>query len=182
MHPYEMRKLIVVRNHTAFLELKKGSLYSAIDRLLRERLIEKVEASRQGNRPERTIYRVVERGRDEFFAWLRKLIEVPGNESVYFFAGLSHLVHLKPSDVADSLEKRKLSLVPQLAAMREKVEMLLPKIGRVVLVEEEFLVASRHAELQWISTMIDELRNGSFTWDSSKYFANKPSNESKSET
>src|ERR671932_469430 len=73
MHPYEMARIIQKRRIDVVLALKRGSLYHAVERLEREGLIEAAETSREGRRPERTVYRLTEAGRDEYEARLRAL-------------------------------------------------------------------------------------------------------------
>src|SRR5271155_2644607 len=96
MHPYEMQRLIRQRKNDNFLDLKRGSLYHAIDRLQRAGLIEAVATSREGRRPERTTYRLTEAGEREVLAWLRELLANPARDSIQFFAGLSFLGQLSP--------------------------------------------------------------------------------------
>src|ERR1700754_1878659 len=74
MHPYEMSRLIQERRYDLILNLKRGSLYQAVERLGRDRLIEAVEPSGEARRPERTVYQLTERGRDECDNELRSLI------------------------------------------------------------------------------------------------------------
>ena len=71
MHPYEMQRLIRQRKKDDFLELKRGSLYNNIERLKLAGLIEPVETTREGRRPERTIYRLTREGQRELITWLR---------------------------------------------------------------------------------------------------------------
>src|SRR6516164_2293319 len=101
MHPYEMQRLIRQCHKDEFLDLKRGSLYHAIDRLQRAGLIEVVETSREGQRPERTIYRLTENGEREVFDWLRELLAKPAREPSQFLAALSFLPNLTPEDALD---------------------------------------------------------------------------------
>src|SRR5215475_434122 len=80
MHPYEMQRLIRQRHKEEFLDLKKGSLYHAIERLKRSSLIEEVSTGREGRRPERTVYRLTENGETELQEWLRSLLAQPAHE------------------------------------------------------------------------------------------------------
>src|SRR5437016_1094606 len=81
MHPYEMQRLIRQRKNDNFLDLKRGSLYHAIGRLERVNLIEPVATTREGRRPERTVYRLTEDGAAETLAWLRELLANPARDS-----------------------------------------------------------------------------------------------------
>src|SRR4029453_19107495 len=58
MHPYHMQRLLRARHKDEILALKRGSLYHAINRLVRAGLIEPVSRDRAGRRPHRTTYRL----------------------------------------------------------------------------------------------------------------------------
>src|SRR5215831_15069593 len=75
MHPYELRSIISLTHKDDFLQLNPGSLYNSIERLLEARLIEVAETTREGRRPERTIYRITAQGCEEALKWLRELLE-----------------------------------------------------------------------------------------------------------
>src|SRR5579859_4420964 len=78
MHPYELRTVIEVTHKEDFLRLNPGSLYNSIARLLDAKLIEIAGTTRAGRRPERTVYRITRKGRQEASRWLRELLEKPG--------------------------------------------------------------------------------------------------------
>ena len=59
-HPYEIHQTMQEHEVWRLLKLTTGSLYHAIERLERDGLIEAVETSREGRRPERTTYRLTE--------------------------------------------------------------------------------------------------------------------------
>src|SRR5262245_28208293 len=81
MHPYEMQRLIRDWHKDEFLDLKRGSLYHAIDRLRRDGLIEAVETRREGRRPERTVYRLTDGGEQAVQDWLRNMLARPARET-----------------------------------------------------------------------------------------------------
>src|ERR687885_1375759 len=91
LHPYEMQQLMRERGHDQVIKLKGGSLYSTIERLTAAGLIEPMETSREGRRPERTVYALTEAGRDELLSWLRELVREPVKEDTQFAAGLSFI-------------------------------------------------------------------------------------------
>jgi DNA-binding PadR family transcriptional regulator len=165
MHPYEMHRLIRQRKKDDFLDLKRGSLYHTIGRLQRAGFIEAVATTREGKRPERTVYRITEAGSDELLAWLRELIANPARETSQFFAALSFLPVLQPNDALLLLEDRAGLLEAAVAELDSVLRAMIPKIGRVVLVEVEYMVAMRRAELEWVRSITEDLRNGQLTWD-----------------
>lgn len=165
LHPYEMQRLIRQRHSEDFLELKRGSLYHAIERLKRRGLIEEESTSREGRRPERTVYRITEKGEAELLDWLRQLLSKPARETSTLVAALSFAGHLSPQDVIDQLEIRANDLDCSIVAMTAVMQNLTPKIGRLPLLEAEYVGAMRKAELEWIRGLIEELRSGVFTWN-----------------
>ena len=56
MHPYEMAATMRERGKEQSIKLNYGSLYTVVDSLAKNGLIEAVEARREGRRPERTVY------------------------------------------------------------------------------------------------------------------------------
>lgn len=164
MHPYEMQRLIRERHKDDFLDLKRGSLYHAIERLERAGLIEAGETTREGRRPERTVYRLTETGEREVLDWLRELLARPVREPSQFLAALSFLPHLPVADALDQLRMRVSRLEMESIAIGAILERLVPQIGRAPLVEVEYARAMRLAERTWVESLIEELRTGRLTW------------------
>ena len=163
-HPYEMQRLIRQRGNDNFLDLKRGSLYHAIARLQRAGLIEAVETRREGRRPERTVYKLTEAGENAVLGWLRDLLAKPGQVSTPFFAALSFLAQLRPEDVLAQLGARAERLEAQLAGADTVLRELLPRLGRLVLVELEYTQAMRRAELEWVRAVSEDIRTGRLPW------------------
>jgi DNA-binding PadR family transcriptional regulator len=168
MHPYEMRRLMRERHKEDRLLLKSGSIYHAIKWLEQSHLVEAIETSRLGKRPERTVYRITAAGEKELLNWLRDLLAIPVREPSSFAVALDHAVHLSPGELADQLEKRVSLLEHPLKEMDLVIKALTPKVGRVNLLEVEFEQALRHAELRWVRQLARELRAGSLTWNIEK--------------
>jgi DNA-binding PadR family transcriptional regulator len=165
MHPYEMQRLIREWHKDEFLDLKRGSLYHAIERLRRAGWIEPIETNREGRRPERTVYRLTEAGEQEVLRWLRQLLAQPLREPTQFFAALSFLPHLPPQSVQEQLAERVGLLEAEIAGLKTVLKTMVPKIGRLVLVEVEYARAMRQAELAWVKSLMEDIRTGRLTWD-----------------
>jgi DNA-binding PadR family transcriptional regulator len=168
MHPYEMQCRIRDWHKDEFLELKRGSLYHAIERLRNQGWIEVVEITRDGRRPERTVYRTTEAGERQMLQWLQEMLAKPVREPTQFFAALSFLPHLTPEDVQAQLQERTARLQEEIAALDLVLKTMVPQIGRLVLVEVEYLRAMRQAELAWVQSFQQELETGTFRWDTQK--------------
>jgi DNA-binding PadR family transcriptional regulator len=165
MHPYQMQRLIRQRHNDEFLDLKRGSLYHAIQRLAKAGFIEEDSTSREGRRPERTVYRITDAGLTHLGDWLRHLLSRPARESSSFVAALSFLPYLTPDEVRDQLELRIAELECGIIAVEAVLKQLVPQIGRVCMIEAEYSLAMRRAELHWVRQTIQELRDGTFTWN-----------------
>src|SRR5512142_2977137 len=89
MHPYEMASTLRERAKHESIKLNYGSLYTVVDALVRDALIEAIETVREGRRPERTIYDITEAGKVMMIDWFSDLIRLPAKEFTQFEAGLS---------------------------------------------------------------------------------------------
>ncbi len=172
MHPYQMQRLLKDRHKDELLELKRGSLYHAINRLMAAGLIEAVDTGRTGRRPERTTYRISAEGRQELIRTLQQMIETPRHESSEFMAALSFLLHLEPKDAIARLEERAQRIEEDLNTSTSRLNLAQQTVDRINLIESEYLLAMRRAELKWIRTIIPQLRSGDLGWDMKKIFSN----------
>ena len=66
MHPYEISATLRERGKEQSIKLNYGSLYSVVEALSRHDLIRSRETTREGRRPERTVYEITEAGTTEF--------------------------------------------------------------------------------------------------------------------
>jgi DNA-binding PadR family transcriptional regulator len=170
MHPYEIQRLIREYHKEDFLDLKRGSLYHAIGLLRDAGLIDPVETTREGRRPERTVYRLTDAGRRQMHAWLHQLLAKPLRDANPFFAALSFLAVLRPPEAAEQLRERLASLDAAVTALTAVLKEMVPRIGRLPLVEVEYARAMRRAERAWVRSLIEDLRAGRLRWDPDAWF------------
>jgi DNA-binding PadR family transcriptional regulator len=165
MHPYEMQRLMKERGHDFVIKLKGGSLYSTIERLMTAALIEAVATSREGRRPERTVYTITETGRDELILWMRELLARPTQEYPWFGAVLAFASALPPDDVQFLLGFRMAALEAEIAAAESMLQaMARQEIPRLFGIEGEYGLAMRRAELAWIRQIVEDITTGALTW------------------
>jgi DNA-binding PadR family transcriptional regulator len=170
MHPYEMQVLLRERHWDEVLILKKGSLYHAIKRLLGSQLITALGTSREGRRPERTTYQIAPAGEKELVRWLREMVAVPLREPSTFMASVNFLIHLTPSDATEQLGRRAQRLEQEVSTNETVMKKLGTFLPRFLLLEGEYLLLMRKAELQWVRSLLEELRSRQLTWDLQKIF------------
>lgn len=165
MHPYDLHKTIRERFTDQVIKVRAGSLYHAVTRLHQLELIEQVEVGRDGRRPERTVYAITERGRDEFMANLRDLVRYPEEEYPVFAAAIEMLPTIESGEALRLLESRVTSLEARLAA-EDQIRASLAKRGmpRIAVIEIEYADALLRAELAWVRDLIDDIRSGELPW------------------
>jgi DNA-binding PadR family transcriptional regulator len=160
MHPYEMGLTLRSWGKDQDMGIKWGSLYTVVRNLAKHDLVEAMESNRQGARPERTVYRITEAGRAELVDWVRELVSTPQEENRPFTTGLSVISVLHPDDAMDLLGQRIDLLTADIAARRESISHYAGNVARLFLIEDEYEVAMREAELAWVRATLDELRSG----------------------
>lgn len=162
MHPYEMASALRAFGKDQDMEIKWGSLYTVVRNMEKHGLIEAVESTRQGRRPERTVYRITEAGREELADWARELVSTPQRGADAFRAGLSVLSVIPPGEAARLLRSRLERLEAEAASLRDQLEQHGSEVPRLFLVEAEYDMAIRDAEAAWVRSLLDELDTGAF--------------------
>lgn len=162
MHPYEMAAIMRSRRKEQSIKLAYGSLYTVVDNLARHGLIEAAEASREGRRPERTVYRLTDTGRAELDDWMSELLCAPVKEYPQFEAALSLMPVLPPQQVLDCLRERVKVLEQSVTEERVLLDGVRAALPRLLLLESEYHLHLQQAELDWVRGLVSELADGSF--------------------
>ena len=167
MHPYEMQRVMQARGKDNVVRVQRGSLYPAVERLAAAGLIEPVETGREGRRPERTVYRITEDGRDTAEMWLTAMVREVRNEFPEFPAALSFLPLLSAPDARAELTARLVALGKGIAAIRSVTEDLNERfrLPRLFLIETEYQLTMLQAEYRWVESVVDDIAEGRLTWD-----------------
>lgn len=165
MHPYEMQRLLRLRHKEEILDLKRGSLYHAINRLTASGMIAVKTTGRDGKRPERTTYKITPAGLNAFVETLRKIVATPRHESSEFMAATSFLVHLDPEEAITHLEQRARGLHAEVRNRAAGLTAASSHVLRINLIESEYLLVMLKAELAWIQEIKKEIQTGKLTWD-----------------
>jgi DNA-binding PadR family transcriptional regulator len=162
MHRYEMATIMRARGKDTDMNIKWGSLYTVVRNLEKHHFLEAIGQTRQGARPERTVYRITEAGTEELLDWTRELLSAPEREHPRFTAGLSVLMLLPPGQVTGLLRTRVAKLEESIAAQREALAEHGKRVPRLFLVEDEYTVAMTEAEASWVRSLLAELTSGTF--------------------
>jgi DNA-binding PadR family transcriptional regulator len=173
MHPYEMAATLKQRRKEDSIKLRYGSLYTVIDLLLARGLIRAKETSREGRRPERTVYTLTLSGQDALRDWMRELLRQPAKEYPQFEAGLCLMPVLPPDEAVALLRERAVRLAGASAQLQAQLTEIanqdvanvagahdLPaalagrKFPPLFVVEAEFRLALIKAELAFVNELV----------------------------
>ncbi|MBJ7596442.1 MAG: PadR family transcriptional regulator [Candidatus Dormibacteraeota bacterium] len=158
-HPYALRILIRERGIESVVKMGNASIYDSVERLERAGYIEASETSREGRRPERTVYSATEAGRDELHIWMGELLSEPVEEYPRFGVALAFVLGLGRDATLHTLRHRIMRL-ESLVAARDAVTASLTHVPRIVLIEGEYTQALHVAELSWLSGIVDDIAAG----------------------
>lgn len=164
-HAYYLHRFII-DTHKDYVTGLPRSLYHAVDRLERDGLIAPVETTRDGRRPERTVYEITDRGRAELAERLRQVLTTVGRDTTPFVAALSLMGGLAADEVEQALHARS-------AMLRERVESAEVTISgladaglsRLPLLKIEYERSRDAAELAWVEALVDDLHEGRIDWE-----------------
>jgi DNA-binding PadR family transcriptional regulator len=174
MHPYEMAATLKHRHKHESIKLRYGTLYTVIELLTSRGFIRPKETSRDGKRPERTVYALTPKGRDELRNWMRDLVAEPAKEFAQFDAALSLLPVLPPDEAIELLRGRSRRIAEIHAQLTTLVndlssrtlgemaepnqEIPAPLLGQkfpaIFIVETEYRLTLLQAELDFINGLV----------------------------
>ena len=158
---------MIRERHKEFAQGPPRALYHATARLERDGHIAVAETSREGRRPERTVYAITEEGREEFHHWVRDLLSTPIVEHSVFSAAVSFIASLTTAEAATSLESRIVSLESHIAGSEAAHRVLIEQVGlpRLYIVEHELNRQLTRAELEWTRALLADIRGGELRWE-----------------
>jgi DNA-binding PadR family transcriptional regulator len=168
LHPYGIQRLIKQWGKDQVVNVgQRASLYRTIDRLQAAGLVAVRETERDHQYPERTVYEITDAGRAVTREWLTEMIAVPKPDFPEFPAALSHILMLSPQEALPLLERRETALT----AIRHGMEAGMAAaedLPRVVMLESEYVLATATTQLDWIRSVIEDLRAGRLSWSREK--------------
>ncbi|MCU1364602.1 MAG: PadR family transcriptional regulator [Ilumatobacteraceae bacterium] len=161
MHPYEISQTLKSRSKDDSVRLNFGSLYGVVASLLKRGLVIDREVTREGRRPERTVYEITAAGRSEMIDWLTDLVASPAKEYLQFEAALTFLPALHPDEALAALQLRAQRLDLQLAhAHATRETMTAAGLPRIFGIEGEYVEALLVAEIQFTKALVAEIESG----------------------
>jgi DNA-binding PadR family transcriptional regulator len=165
-HPYEIQRMLRER-HKSYAVGKTRALYRAIEELEAVGYIESVETSRDGRRPERTVYRITPEGREELENWLTDVLAAPVDETPVFSVAVGLLGYITQERAESALAMRLVALQARIVALDATLKLAQDDLGlpRLVLLELEHAIALTSAELDWVRVIIGDMQSGVLVWN-----------------
>ena len=168
MYPYEMAQTLRTRGKDRTIRINWGSLYTVVQNLEKHGFIEAAGTNREGRQPERTTYRITERGMAELRDWLRELLSEPDDQPTPFAAALSEGGILPPAEMAELLAQRLARLDKANAAHEAELTVWNERLPRILLIESDYELAMRKAQADWVRGLLREITEGTLggmdTW------------------
>jgi hypothetical protein len=107
------------------------------------------------------VYQITEAGRKELEDWMAELVAVPVKEYPQFEAALAELPVLPPGKALELLRDRAAALEQAIAEVRAELAGL-TWLPRLFMLEAEYHLAMREAELAWVRGLVAEFENRTF--------------------
>ncbi|MXP23181.1 PadR family transcriptional regulator [Gordonia sp. HNM0687] len=165
MHPYEMFQTTIERREDRLVKFRPGTLYHTVDRLAGKELIEVHDVEREGNRPERTIYRITAGGRAALARSLEELLAGHPTEYPQLYLALSEAHGLPRARVIELLATRLTQMRAELQTLRAgaadadaagKAEMFYLDIG--------CRITTLVAQIGWLDDLVKRLTTHTIAW------------------
>jgi DNA-binding PadR family transcriptional regulator len=165
MHPYELGRTLREHGDDRSFRFNHGSLYMVVGQLAKAGFITPLETTREGQRPERTVYALTATGRAELRDWLRELVGEPETEFPAYVAGLAKVSALPPDEVAPLLRTR----LRRLADRRAEIQGLLDSaraqaVPDLFLLEEDYRLAQTNTEIAFTERLLATIEDRTAPW------------------
>jgi DNA-binding PadR family transcriptional regulator len=162
LNAYRMHRFLLDTDKTSVVNIgSRNSVYQSLAALERDGLI---RVHSQGGR-DSTLYALTDAGRNALGAWFAETIGTPSDEYPRFPAALSIASLLGPEQLAEYLDHRRRRLAERLAQPAPEQVMQTAGVARIYLLEDDYRRAQATAEFDWLTRTIEQLREGTFTWD-----------------
>jgi DNA-binding PadR family transcriptional regulator len=165
MHPYEMLQTLRERHEDVALPVSIGSLYHAVTRLAEMGYVRSTKAEHVGNRPERTTYEILDRGRETMRSRLYELLAAPTRLSQADHAGIGELHNLSVSEAVSALDARIAALDGLIAEHSALLaEAHSRNVDDIYLLYGSYATSQQHHEREWMTILRARIQTGELTW------------------
>jgi hypothetical protein len=111
------------------------------------------------------MYRLTEEGAAAIRGALLSMLTTPVDEHPSFSVAIGLLAYLPAQEALNALDVRRIALEAAIAQLEVHVHGLRDILPRLLLLEVEYVLALRQAELVWVRSLVEDLRTGQLSWD-----------------
>ena len=164
MHGYAIKQTLHGWYMDFWADVKLGSIYAGLKRLVSEGLLEEVGTSRSGNRPVRTTYRITQAGREELRRLLRSFWTPPVRVSRPVDLALQFVNELSPEEIEPLMRERLQALENQISIFGPGLRPQFDDPGRQARVDDlhEHELRLLIAEREWCEHVLKRLSAGAY--------------------
>jgi DNA-binding PadR family transcriptional regulator len=164
-HPYEMQHFVSERRIDKLIKFYKGSLYYAVDQLRKQELIEVVDVIKDDKRPDRTVYRITDSGREEF---QKLLLEQFAKDEQFYDPLYTAVIFSRYGDknkIQEIIEKRITFTEHKIKVLEEMFAERGPAISRPANYVYMSQIEYAKTTLRLLITFKEDIINGNINWD-----------------
>lgn len=164
MHGYAIKQALHEWYMDFWADVKPGSIYAGLKRLVAEGLVDEVGTSRDGNRPLRTTYRITSAGRDELRGLLRSFWTPPTRVARPVDMALNFVTELPAEEIEPLLRERLQALSNQIALFGPALRPTFDDPARQARVDDlhEHELFLLEGEKRWCEHVLKRLRSGAY--------------------
>ena len=153
LHGYRIKRILDDNSLRFWFPVETGSIYASLRSLERNGFVETEVVEREGQRPERTRFRITAAGREHFKELLRSAWRGPGRYSDEIDLALAARSELTTNELEDAL-------IVRAKALHERLEDLtrLAASAPAPEIVERMRILSE-AELKWVESLLERERN-----------------------
>ncbi|MBB5355873.1 DNA-binding PadR family transcriptional regulator [Anoxybacillus mongoliensis] len=158
-HPYEIQQIVNERHMKHYIKLAAGSLYYAFEQLEKQGYVEVVDVVRDSNRPDKTIYRITEKGKQHFEQLLLEQLQKHEHIHRSIYAGLSFAAYADEEKVSAVLKQRLHETKQQLEKLKLIFEQKRPNEYVTKLYVLKGVIMHLETEIEWLEQLINIANN-----------------------
>lgn len=149
LHGHRIRSLARQDHTETWTDIKAGSIYAALKRLQAEEWIELVKSEKEGNRPERSVYAITEKGREALAIDLREALARVEWRTDPFDLALARAHNQDPEVVRVFVQMRRDEFEQKARSLEQQSKLADPYLTEAERVVMRHLLGRARAELAW---------------------------------
>lgn len=152
-HPYDIKKMFKRENMEDIHKITDGTLYYNFEALLKKGCIEKVEVTREDNRPEKTTYAITKKGKEtleqEIYGSFKNFKDIKSLYSPTLF-----LKHADPVKLAFLIEEGIENLKGKITRNKEEWDLLKDKTPPHVHLIQDYALSQLELDMGWLQKLL----------------------------